>query len=76
MEDLLAGAESDSGLTLQLDCKTCGRSHRVVLSRIDGRFAYRCGRRMHAGTIKNWDAIRSKAAAMKKESEPCQNPSA
>lgn len=54
MKDLIAGAESDSGLRLEMDCPTCGCRHRVALSRLDGRFALECGRGIISGQVTDW----------------------
>lgn len=58
--DHIVGAESDSGLRLEVTCPSCGQAHLVALTRLDGRFAFSCGEEDLAGkvTAAQWQTLR------------------
>jgi len=57
--DHVAGAESDSGLTIVFRCPSCGYEHKVALNTL-GRFAFSCGLVDYGGNVDAamWQAAR------------------
>lgn len=59
--DHIMGYPTDSGLRLALMCTACNSQHKVTLSKIGGRYAYRCGDTEIGGFVTAWQRLKGHA---------------
>lgn len=61
MIDKIAGSEAASAISILWPCKACNAHHRLVLTKLDGRFAYTCRSRRFLGKVppKTWSELKA-----------------